>query len=276
MSEDPVVALKAQVEALEGWRKQMLLLYTAADNKLRPLIKDVPDSLGRHVYDVAADELKRLQWLEASLKRYAGRDCGCKVFGATHVCVSCSASDFLVGYGAGAPTSAAEADGYKEFLAESKMLGLKSQGGSCEGGCATFAEDFSAEDRARLLQSLTLDQGCDMPPETILSYAAITKVAQLYGITLEEAKIKIEELLVREDEEFEAREFPYLHKHDDLCTDCTDEGPCYDHRSGGRYDKAKTEGEAKGEWLEGDEIVFKNDEAGRLAAWKRQRAKGRS
>lgn len=61
MSEDTIVALKGQVEALEGWRKQMLAVHAAADDRLRPLLKDVPGALGRHVYDVAADEILRLR-----------------------------------------------------------------------------------------------------------------------------------------------------------------------------------------------------------------------
>lgn len=44
MSEDPIVALMGQVEALEGWRKQMLAVHAAADDRLRPLLKDVPDA----------------------------------------------------------------------------------------------------------------------------------------------------------------------------------------------------------------------------------------
>lgn len=61
MSEDTVAALKGQVEALEGWRKQMLSVQTAADDRLRPLLENVPGALGRHVYEVAADEILRLR-----------------------------------------------------------------------------------------------------------------------------------------------------------------------------------------------------------------------
>lgn len=80
MSEDPVVALQGQVEALEGWRKQVLAVTEAADNRLRPLLKDVPGSLGRHVYEVAADEIERLRKALRSVEALAdnwthGPDC---------------------------------------------------------------------------------------------------------------------------------------------------------------------------------------------------------
>lgn len=48
-------------EAAESWKKQMLAVQEAADKRLRPLLENAPGALGRHVYEVAAEEIERLR-----------------------------------------------------------------------------------------------------------------------------------------------------------------------------------------------------------------------
>lgn len=57
---DEIDELRAEVESLRGWKAQMLAVQEAADKRLRPLIEGVPGALGRHVYEVAAEEIERL------------------------------------------------------------------------------------------------------------------------------------------------------------------------------------------------------------------------
>ena len=50
-----------EITNLKTWKESMISIHSAADNRLRPLLKDVPGSLGRNIYEVAADEIKRLR-----------------------------------------------------------------------------------------------------------------------------------------------------------------------------------------------------------------------
>ena len=59
---------RQEIEALKGWKAQILALQEAADNKLRPLLKDEPGALGRHIYDVAAEMIERLQYAADELE----------------------------------------------------------------------------------------------------------------------------------------------------------------------------------------------------------------
>ena len=50
-----------ELEALETWKREAFAVWNAADDKLRPLLKDVPGSLGQNVYIIAAEEIERLR-----------------------------------------------------------------------------------------------------------------------------------------------------------------------------------------------------------------------
>lgn len=53
--------VEQQLEALESWKAQALAVQGAAEERLRPLLKDLPGVLGRNLFDVAADEIERLR-----------------------------------------------------------------------------------------------------------------------------------------------------------------------------------------------------------------------
>lgn len=50
-----------KIDALQGWKASALAVMSAADERLRPLVQDVPGALGRDVYEVAAEEIVRLR-----------------------------------------------------------------------------------------------------------------------------------------------------------------------------------------------------------------------
>lgn len=48
-------------DRLASWKAEALAILNAADARLRPLVENLPGALGRNIYDVAADEIKRLE-----------------------------------------------------------------------------------------------------------------------------------------------------------------------------------------------------------------------